>query len=175
MQDEFERKFIVPNISSLPFELKKYKSSHIKQGFFSGLPSPLRIREKDGEYTLTKKYPQKDKSHLVEVELPLKKSEFRLLYPKVIKKIEKIRYYIKYKTNTIELDVFGGRLKGLIIAEIEFKSLAEMNCFVKPDFLGFEISGFKWATNSRLADMSYSKVKKILKKQERLTRAPIID
>ena len=68
MQDEFERKFIVPNISSLPFELKKYKSSHIKQGF-SGLPSPLRIREKDGN-TRKQKISPEDKSHLVEVELP---------------------------------------------------------------------------------------------------------
>jgi hypothetical protein len=53
---EFERKFIIKDLEKLPFDLKKYKSKRIKQGFFSGPPSPLRIRKENGECTLTKKF-----------------------------------------------------------------------------------------------------------------------
>jgi CYTH domain-containing protein len=162
---EFERKFIVTSLQALPFDLSKCKKKTIYQGFYSGLPSPLRIRRINDHYTLTKKFVlDSNKNHLEEVTLPIKKSEFKILYPVAYKKIIKTRYDITWNKYKIELDVFKGKLKGLIVAEIEFPSPEAMENFAKPNFLGPEITSCKWATNSRLALTNYQKVKKYIER-----------
>ncbi len=165
---EFERKFIVKRISSLPFDLNKAQKADIKQGFYSGLPSPLRIRAINDEYTLTKKFVLgENKGQLEEVTLPLKKSEFKVLFPRAYKKIFKTRYSFCWHGYKVDLDVFRGKLKGLIIAEFEFASKEEMEQFLPPSFLGAEITQQEWATNSRLALLTFSRVQKILTRYEK--------
>ena len=52
--------------------------------------------------------------------------------------IEKTRYKILYDNHTWEVDVFSGENEGLIVAEIELKSIDEE--FTKPDWIGEEVS-----------------------------------
>ena len=52
----------------------------------------------------------------------------------------KTRYYIPYDKHTIELDIYEGIFKGLIVAEVEFESLDEANLFTPPAWFGEDIS-----------------------------------
>jgi CYTH domain-containing protein len=56
------------------------------------------------------------------------------LFPRAYKKIEKIRYVIPFGKYKLHLDIFKGKLKGLIIAEVEFKNKKEMERFIPPKF-----------------------------------------
>ena len=64
--------------------------------------------------------------------------------------ITKTRYKIKVDSHTWEIDRFHGVNEGLWIAEIELKSEDEE--FVKPSFIGDEVTHDPKYTNVRLAD-----------------------
>lgn len=49
-------------------------------------------------------------------------------------RISKTRYYYPYKNQIAEIDVFSGKLKGLILVDFEFKSHQELDDFIMPDF-----------------------------------------
>ncbi len=54
-------------------------------------------------------------------------------------KIVKTRYFVPSGKHTIEIDVFHDRNEGLVIAEIELED--ETESFLKPDWLGEEVTG----------------------------------
>jgi CYTH domain-containing protein len=57
-----------------------------------------------------------------------------------LNKVEKTRFIIPEASGLVfEVDVFRGQNKGLIIAEIELPS--HNSTFVKPDWLGEEVTG----------------------------------
>jgi adenylate cyclase len=63
-------------------------------------------------------------------------------------KIVKTRYFIPVGKHTWEVDVFHDKNEGLVIAEIELGS--ENEKFVKPDWLGKEVTGDPRYYNSNL-------------------------
>lgn len=65
--------------------------------------------------------------------------------------IEKVRYYVRYKGYVWEIDEFGGRNKGLVIAEVELHDLDEQPDI--PDFVGQEVTGDPAYYNSNLASV----------------------
>ena len=65
--------------------------------------------------------------------------------------IEKKRYLIPWKKKTIELDIFYGKLSGLIIAEIEFKSIEEAEKSIVPHWFGEEVTHNSAYTNNSLS------------------------
>jgi adenylate cyclase len=68
--------------------------------------------------------------------------------------IEKTRRKIPYAGFIWEVDEFLGDNLGLVIAEIELQS--ETQSFVKPDWIGLEVTGDRRYNNSSLAQMPYS-------------------
>ena len=54
--------------------------------------------------------------------------------------ITKRRYMIPYEPYTIELDIFEGHMKGLIMAEVEFPSVDEANSFTPPSWFGEDVT-----------------------------------
>lgn len=144
---EIERKFKVNNIPNLN-NVKKVK---IIQGYLNTDSEPtLRIRKYNDEYLLTYKYSKKDKEINIcdEVELPITEECFNNLLTKIEGNIiEKTRYFI----NEIELDIFEGKYEGLVLAEVEFKSVEEANKYNKPSWLGEDVTKDKNYRNSYLA------------------------
>lgn len=131
---EIERKFLVREIPNL----EGLKCSKIKQGYISISPE-VRVRKKDDTYYLTKK----GEGMIVreEIEKEISKSEGEKYFSKIISNlIEKTRYYIKHDEYTIELDIYEGKFKGLIVAEIEFNTLDEAMAFTPPMWFGEDIS-----------------------------------
>jgi adenylate cyclase len=63
--------------------------------------------------------------------------------------VEKTRYTVPVGRHTWEIDVFSGRNKGLIIAEIELKGVGED--FQRPHWLGGEVTGQSQYYNGSLA------------------------
>ncbi len=79
-------------------------------------------------------------------------------------KIQKIRYEVPFmyspggvRVATIEVDVFLGDNDGLIVAEIEFQTISASLEFMKPDWLGREVTGDPKYYNSNLTKHPYTK------------------
>ena len=69
--------------------------------------------------------------------------------------IDKTRYEIIHRGFVFEVDVFHGENEGLIIAEIELSG--EDETFVKPDWLGDEVTGATKYYNSKLIKNPFSR------------------
>ncbi len=69
--------------------------------------------------------------------------------------IEKMRYKIAYKGFVWEVDEFLGENSGLIVAEVELES--EDQKFVKPKWIGEEVTGDPRYFNANLIHHPYSK------------------
>ncbi len=142
---EIERKFLVralPDLSEVPF-------SDLSQAYIFEAPA-IRVRKDGDAYELTVKGP----GHIAHAELNLPLTEEA--YEKLLKKTEGIpvtkrRYRIPYGAYTIELDVFSGAHEGLVIAEVEFPSLAEAEAFAPPSWFGADVSLDPRYKNSYLA------------------------
>lgn len=62
--------------------------------------------------------------------------------------IDKTRYLVRSGKHVFEVDEFYGENEGLVVAEIELES--EEESFVKPDFIGKEVTGDVRYYNSQL-------------------------
>ena len=67
--------------------------------------------------------------------------------------IDKSRYLIRVDAHLYEVDEFHGDNTGLILAEIEL--LSENEVFVKPEWLGEEVTGDLRYYNAMLAHRPY--------------------
>ena len=66
-------------------------------------------------------------------------------------RITKTRYDIPSAGKTIELDVYGGRHRGLMTAKVEFPSKRSAEAFEPPDWIGKEVTGNPRYSNAALA------------------------
>ena len=145
---EIERKFLVKKV-----DFKDLSSAFftIKQGYLSTDPErAVRVRIKNNKGFLTiKGASSADGLQRVEWEreLPLPEAEalFALCLPGAI---EKTRYEIPFEGFLFEVDVFEGANQGLILAEVELKSVNEQP--VLPSWIKEEVTGDKRYYNSFL-------------------------
>lgn len=90
-----------------------------------------------------------------EYEIPLADAEEMLSALCGKTSIEKIRCKIPFAGHVWEVDEFFGENKGLIMAEVELKS--EDEAFVKPDWIGQEVTGDRRYHNASLATYPFSR------------------
>lgn len=148
MAIEIERKFLV---TSTDYRQQASSHSRIRQGYIcreSG--RTVRVRIRDGRGYLTIKGPSSNGMSRYEFEKEITPDEaehlFELCLPGVI---DKTRYLVEMPDgHTFEVDEFYGSNDGLVIAEVELG--AEDEPFLKPDFLGQEVTGDKRYYNSNL-------------------------
>lgn len=132
---EIERKFTV---KQLPERLSDYPYHQIEQGYLCTEPV-VRIRRQDEEYYLT--YKSKGLMAREEYNLPLTEAAYGHLRTKADGNfISKRRYMIPFDRWTIELDIFEGCFKGLILAEVEFDTVDSANGFVPPDWFDADVT-----------------------------------
>lgn len=144
---EIERKFLVKG------DFSKYisESYKIMQGFLSRVPErTVRVRILNNKAYLTIKGITTDEGtsrYEFETEIELNDAEnlMKICEPGII---EKVRHIIFYGDKKFEVDVFGGKNKGLVIAEIELNNKDEK--FLKPGWLGEEVTGNIKYYNSNL-------------------------
>ncbi|WP_353777228.1 CYTH domain-containing protein [Winogradskyella sp. 3972H.M.0a.05] len=151
---EIERKFLV---NSNAYRDEAYKSIRIVQGFLNTDPErTVRIRIKGDEGIITVKGKSSEdglKRFEWEKQISVEDAEALLELCEPIK-IDKTRYLVKKEQHTFEIDEFYGANEGLIIAEIELNS--EDESFVKPAWLGDEVTGDIRYYNSHLSKIPYT-------------------
>lgn len=146
---EIERKFLVKNDS---YKTDAFSEKRIVQGFLNTHPERtvrVRIKGEKGFLTIkgksnkagTIRFEWEKEITTAEAEALLKLCEAGV--------IEKIRYEVKAKKHIFEIDEFSGSNKGLTVAEIELSS--ENETFIKPNWLGEEVTGQIKYYNSQLS------------------------
>lgn len=152
MAQEIERKFLVAG----EFKSLAKKATRITQGYLSSVPERtvrVRIKGEKGFITIkgigstsgASRYEWEKEIPVAEVEELLKICE-----PGVI---DKTRYLVEAGEHTYEVDEFYGDNEGLVVAEVELSS--EEEAFVKPEWLGEEVTGDVKYYNSMLMKNPY--------------------
>ena len=155
MAQEIERKFL---IKSEDFKKEASKETRITQGYLSSVPERtvrVRIKGNRGFITVKGVGSASGASRFEwEMEIPVNEVEdlLKICEPGVI---DKTRYEIKAGKHTFEVDEFYGDNNGLVVAEVELDSESEL--FVKPDWLGEEVTGDTRYYNSMLMKSPYTK------------------
>jgi CYTH domain-containing protein/predicted ATPase len=127
---EVERKFWLP---ALPEGLELGVGTAVEQGYLVTEGGELRIRRMCDQTFIT----VKDESLLAreEWERHLPRSVFDQLWSSTEgKRVEKTRYFLQDGPHRLELDLYEGRLSGLITVECEFKSEASALSYQLPDW-----------------------------------------
>ncbi|MEA2250739.1 MAG: adenylate cyclase [Solirubrobacteraceae bacterium] len=147
---EIERKFLV---ADPPPDLERHPSTAIEQGYLAvdADGTEVRVRRRDGRALLTVK--SGGGRSRVEEEVEIEPERFERLWPLTEgRRIEKRRYELPAPDGrTIELDVYAGALRGLVVAEVEFGSEDEADAFEAPAWLGAEVTDDPRFKNQRLA------------------------
>ena len=146
---EIERKFLV---LELPSNLKNCENRPIEQGYFAAKRdgTQVRLRKAGPQHSLTFKRGRGVKRH--EWEIALIPEQFNELWPTTEgRRLRKTRYDVPYGEHVIEVDIYAGRNKGLIVAEVEFDDEREYEKFVPPEWFGKEVTGKSRYSNVRLA------------------------
>ncbi len=134
---EIERKFLADHEAWARFS--KPEPEFIAQGFIHNTKEvTVRVRIRGDKAYLTIKGQTKGIAREeFEYAIPTEEGK-RMLELFCPRRIEKERYCIPMGKHTWEVDVFHGKLSGLILAEIELEAADE--AFEKPDFVGREVS-----------------------------------
>ena len=146
---EIERKFLV---RTLPEQLASFRHAEIDQGYLAIAPGGVQVRlRKAGEkHSLTYKRGRGNAREEREIELTAE--QFAVLWPATEgKRLTKIRYDVPLGSYTVEIDVYGGRHEGLIVAEVEFEDEQSARDFRIPDWLGRDVSHDRRYSNQLLA------------------------
>ncbi len=152
MAKEIERKFLVD-----PEKLPALEDPHIiRQGYIPGsLTATVRIRISDNDAYLTIKGRATGLTRS-EFEYPVPLSDARQMLEELCngEVIEKKRYLLPYAGHVWEIDLFEGKNRGLIVAEIELSD--ENEIFKKPEWITEEVSYDPKYRNSNLIVHPYS-------------------
>lgn len=154
MSQEIERKFLVKG----DFKSKASISYRIAQGYLSSVPErTVRVRIKGDRGFITVKGVSNASGlsrYEWEKEIPILEAQELLLICEPCK-IDKIRYEVIFEHQTFEVDEFFGENKGLTMAELELED--ESSTFLKPDWLGEEVTGDERYYNAFLCKHPFMK------------------
>lgn len=160
---EIERKFIV---TRLPEDLNTEHGELIEQGYICTQEDrEVRLRSKSSHYTLTVK--EGIGLQRRESEIALDRNQYNMLWPHTLgQRLSKIRYSYYIDNHKVEIDVYLGDLKPLVLAEIEFESIETSQTFDADelDFLGDEVTEMAVYNN---LDLVMAKLKAITDKDKK--------
>ena len=149
---EIERKFILTEEVHQVIQSKMLKSHHIIQYYVKVGDEEERYRRQDDLYYHTIKRRVDSGLQREEIETSCTKDDFEAnKVNKMGNIVEKERYILHYGEHKIEIDVYGGALKGLIIGEVEFQIKEEAYSFKQPYYCGTEVTYDKRYKNQSLA------------------------
>ena len=150
---EIERKYLV---TSTAFLDEYFTKNDICQGYICSLPErTVRVRIKGNKGFLTiKGVGGEGQISRFEWEKEIAIEEAKALL-KLCKKgvIEKTRYEVQAGKHIVEIDIFYGDNKGLILAEIELEN--ENDAIAKPEWLGLEVTDDLRYYNSYLSQKPF--------------------
>jgi len=137
MAKEIERKFLVSNSA---WRAAVEAEIRIRQFYLAAGPArTIRIRISNGSTaTLTLKFSGKGRGR-DEFEYPVPLAEAEEMQAFALGRvIEKTRHHVRYRGYLYEVDVFAGRLAGLVVAELETPDIVPAEQL--PPWLGREVT-----------------------------------
>lgn len=151
---ETERKFLVVG----EYKSQAYNATRIQQGYIaSGNGRTVRVRIRGDKGYLTIKGPSGLAGltrYEFDTEIPLDDARdlMQICEPGII---DKTRFLVKSPDgrHVWEIDEFNGDNEGLVLAEVELSS--EDEHFLKPDFVGREVTGDRRFYNSHMRNYPY--------------------
>jgi CYTH domain-containing protein len=156
---EFEKTFLLRYVPGL----KGCNSVEISDIYIpeSSVHPVVRIRKIGDRMELTKKQPVdgKDSSEQSEHTIILSKEEYDSLRKIPGKELLKRRYFL----GAAQIDVFHGKLEGLVMADFEFRSRQEMGAFRPPVFCLADVTQKKAFAGGMLCGKSYRDMEPELK------------
>jgi CYTH domain-containing protein len=145
---EIERKFL---LMETPADLVDHPGTSIRQGYLSvSENAEVRLRDKGGRFFEAVRIGR----GLVrkEFQVELDRPQFEALWPATEgQRLEKTRYRIEVGGHVLDVDVFGGRLTGLMVVEVEFGNQRDAVDFVPPTWFEREVTGDDRYANRSLA------------------------
>lgn len=150
---EIERKFLVKKGDA--YKSAAFFNSHIQQGYIPADGATVRVRTRDDKAYLTIKGKSINGGmtrYEFEKEITMDEAQHLLQLCKG-GVIDKRRYLVKSGKHTFEVDEFYGDNEGLVMAEVELSD--ESEAYVKPDFIGMEVTGDKRFYNSHLLNFPF--------------------
>jgi adenylate cyclase len=112
--------------------------------------SSVRVRIEDGQRAVLAVKARGPALRRFEIEYPLPVADAEILMQhRRGSVVEKTRHIVPYRGSTWEVDVFAGENAGLVVAEIELGD--DGQDFIRPSWLGEEITGDARYSNSALA------------------------
>jgi adenylate cyclase len=148
MVKEIERKFLV---SGNEWRDLVEADIRIRQFYLAAAPGrSVRVRISDGASAkLTLKFGSGPRERdEFEYPIPLAEAEEMLAFA-IGHVIEKTRHHVRHRGYLYEVDVFGGMLSGLVVAELETPE--DVPDGMLPDWLGREVTGEQRFYNASLA------------------------
>jgi adenylate cyclase len=152
MGTEIERKFL---LSTEDWRGQVSQSQSMVQGYLAdGERCSVRVRIAGDQASLNLKGMTIGASRS-EFEYPLSIDDGRYMLEHYCpdRQVEKVRHIVDFGGKRWEIDEFGGRNRGLVVAEIELDS--EQEQFLRPPWLGEEVTGEPRYYNLMLADEPY--------------------
>jgi CYTH domain-containing protein len=146
---EIERKFLV---ADPPPDLEKFPRKKLRQGYVAVTEggTELRVRKEGKRHVLTIKEGHGEDRGEHEVEIA--SSQFAALWPLTKgRRIRKVRYDVPRDGLTIQVDVYRGKLRGLVTAEVEFPDEDAARRFDPREWFGREVTGDDQFSNQNLA------------------------
>ena len=158
---EFERLFLA---KKLPDGLEKCKQKEVLDVYLphNSHHPVLRLRKNGDKYEITKKEVV-SAGVFKEQTIILTPDEFNALAKIEGKPVHKIRYFYPFDGRTLEIGIFQGALKGLVLIDVEFSSEDDMKNFTAPDFFLAEVKNKAFLAGGMLCGKSYSDIEPFLK------------
>jgi adenylate cyclase len=149
---EIERRFLVLNDTWQPSVSRRYPITQTYLAQNAQLNVRVRVSEDNAWLCLKSGGAGRARQ---EFEYPIPLADAReLMAGTSAQPVEKWRHNVLYAGHLWEVDVFGGTNAGLIVAEVELKTLEE--AFVLPAWAGLEVTEDLSYRNASLAQRPYS-------------------
>jgi len=154
---EIERRFLAASLSEGAGEL-------IEQGYLVVAEdgAEVRVRSRAGEYSLTVKRGRGLARS--EAEVAITAEQFANLWPLTEgRRLKKTRRIVVHGGFDVEVDVYGGALSGLVVAEIEFTSEREAEAFAPPPWCEIEITHDPRFRNQAIVPLTGAELAELLR------------
>jgi CYTH domain-containing protein len=164
---ERERRFL---LRSFPPGLEP---THFHTQIFDNYLTNTRLRlrkirepyKREWMWKLTQKFAPnpEDFSRTLITNIYLTQAEYELFQIFEGNEIRKNRYPYEHEARKFSVDVFLGRLQGLILAETEFEGDEEMDKFQLPSFAVMDVTNDPMFTGGRLVELTADQIREELK------------
>lgn len=135
MAIEIERKFL---LRSDAWHSRAVSVKALRQGYVAVAPDrSVRVRISDADAWLTLKFGTAGPVRQ-EFEYPVPRADAEAILAHAADLIDKDRHIVPWRGLIFEVDVFHGRLEGLVIAELETEQIVHENLL--PEWIGREVT-----------------------------------